>query len=145
MSGADASLEAGTAERMVPARPAPSPEDLGSRLLLRPALLLLLSDHEGHGYELMGRLGELGAEVPPTTGALYRSLRVMADEGLVRSYWHTSERGPARRVYAITPLGKQHLDQLIAGLSSLLRTVQHILDRYRVPGELGRAPTQAAR
>ena len=130
MSGANASLRAATAEPMDPARPAPSPEDARSRSLLRPAILLLLNDQEGHGYELMGRLRELGAEVPPTTGALYRSLRVMADEGLVRSYWNTSERGPARRVYAITPLGEQHLDQLIPGLSSLLRTVQHILDRY---------------
>ncbi len=141
MSGADASLEAVTAEPMVPARPAPSPEDVRSRSLLRPAILLLLNDQEGHGYELMGRLGELGAELPPTTGALYRSLRVMAEEGLVRSYWNTSERGPARRVYAITPLGEQHLDHLIPGLSSLLRTVQHILDRYRNRAE----PVPAAR
>lgn len=136
MSGANGWLGAATAASMDPARPAPSPEDVRSRSLLRPAVLLLLNDQEGHGYELMGRLGELGAEVPPTTGALYRSLRVMADEGLVRSYWSTSERGPARRVYAITALGQEHLDQLIPGLSNLLRTVQHILKRYRNRAEL---------
>lgn len=136
MSGANASLGAAMAEPMDPPRPAPSFDDVRSRSLLRPAILLLLNDQEGHGYELMGRLADLGAEVPPTTGALYRSLRVMADEGLVRSYWNTSERGPARRVYAITPLGEQRLEQLMSGLSNLLRTVQHIVDRYRNRAEL---------
>ncbi len=54
------------------------PDDVRSRELLRPAILLLLREQESHGYELIGRLTELGAEVPPTTGALYRSLRAAA-------------------------------------------------------------------
>lgn len=133
MAGANGVLRAAMAPPMNPATPAPQPDEVRSRSLLRPAILLLLRDQEDHGYELMGRLAELGAEVPPTTGALYRSLRAMADGGFLRSYWHTSERGPARRVYAITPLGEQHLEQLISGLSGLLDTVQHMLDRYGHP------------
>ena len=107
------------------------PEDVRSRSLLRPAILLLLREQEGHGYELMGRLAELGVEVPPTTGGLYRSLRTMADEGLVSSYWSTPQRGPARRVYAITESGEQHLEQSMPSLASLLRTVRGMLNRYR--------------
>lgn len=113
---------------------APHPEEVRSRGLLRPAILLLLRDQESHGYELMGRLAELGVEVPPTTGGLYRSLRTMADEGLVNSYWSTPDRGPARRVYAITPLGEQHLEQSMSAVSSLLRTVRGMLNRYRSQG-----------
>jgi PadR family transcriptional regulator PadR len=107
------------------------PEEVRSRSLLRPAILLLLRDQESHGYELMGRLAELGVEVPPTTGGLYRSLRTMADEGLVSSYWSTPDRGPARRVYSITELGEQHLEQSMPQLASLLRTVRGMLNRYR--------------
>ncbi|MBW3549042.1 MAG: PadR family transcriptional regulator [Actinobacteria bacterium] len=110
------------------------PEEVRSRSLLRPAILLLLRDQESHGYELMGRLAELGVEVPPTTGGLYRSLRTMADEGLLSSYWSTPDRGPARRVYALTPLGEQHLEEAVPALSGLLRTVRGMLNRYRSPG-----------
>ena len=117
---------------MSPANPnLPEPEDVRSRSLLRPAILLLLREQESHGYELMSRLAELGVEVPPTTGGLYRSLRTMADEGLVTSYWSTPERGPARRVYAISETGEQHLEASMPGLASLLRTVRGMLNRYR--------------
>lgn len=107
------------------------PEDVRSRSLLRPAILLLLREQESHGYELMSRLAELGVEVPPTTGGLYRSLRTMAEEGLVTSYWSTPDRGPARRVYAISETGEQHLEQSMPALASLLRTVRGMLNRYR--------------
>lgn len=122
--------EAGsTAYRVAPV--VRKPEETHSRSLLRPAILLLLGDEPSHGYELMGRLAELGLEVPPTTGWLYRLLRYLAEEGLVTSYWSTPERGPARRVYAITGEGEQHLDQSMAAVAGLLRTVRGMLNRYR--------------
>ncbi|MDP8927868.1 MAG: PadR family transcriptional regulator [Actinomycetota bacterium] len=117
--------------RVSPAATGGEAEEVPSRSLLRPAILLLLRDQESHGYELMGRLAELGVDVPPTTGGLYRSLRTMADEGLLTSYWSTPERGPARRVYAITEQGEQHLEQSMPALAALLRTVRGMLKRYR--------------
>ncbi len=116
---------------MSPAATSGEADEVRSRSLLRPAILLLLRDQDSHGYELMGRLAELGVDVPPTTGGLYRSLRTMADEGLLTSYWSTPERGPARRVYAITEQGEQHLEQSMPALAALLRTVRGMLKRYR--------------
>jgi PadR family transcriptional regulator PadR len=113
------------------ARAGSLPEGVRSRGLLRPAILLLLHERESHGYELMGRLAELGVEVPPTTGGLYRCLRTMADECLITSYWSTPERGPARRVYSITEHGEQHLEHSMPALAGLLRTVRGMLNRYR--------------
>ena len=110
------------------------PEEIRYRSLLRPALLLLLREEESHGYELMGRLAELGVEPPPSTGVLYRLLRTMADEGLVSSYWSTPERGPARRVYAITQHGEQQLKQAMPALAGVVRTVRGMLNRYRSSG-----------
>lgn len=107
------------------------PEEIHFRSLLRPAILLLSRDEEGHGYELMRRLAELGVEVPPTTGWPYRSLRGLADEGLVTSYWSTPDRGLARRVYAITGQGGQHLEQSMSALADLLHTVRGMLNRFR--------------
>lgn len=115
---------------VIPAVTGPEPDDVGSRTLVRPAILLLLRDHDGHGYELSRRLAQLDLKVPPTTGALYRSLRAMADEGLVTSYWSTPQRGPARRVYAITDDGEEYLERSIRAWTSLVRSVGVMLDRY---------------
>ena len=112
----------------------PEPEEIRYRSLLRPALLLLVREEPSHGYELMGRLAELGVEPPPSTGVLYRLLRTMADDGVVSSYWSTPERGPARRVYAITEHGEQQLEQAMPAVAGVVRTVREMLNRYRGGG-----------
>lgn len=116
---------------VIPAPTGPQPEDVRSRSVVRPAILLLLRDHESHGYELVGRLAELGVNVTPTRGGLYRSLRTMADEGLITWYWSTPKHGPARRVYAITEQGEQHLEASMAVLASLARRIRVLLNCYR--------------
>lgn len=118
----------------MPKRPKSAPDgasdDLRARNLLRPAILLLLKEHESHGYELVSRLGDLGFDVPDF-GGLYRTLRAMEDEGLVRSSWGTPERGPARRVYALTEEGEAGLRDLAPGLVQQRRAIGGLLTRYR--------------
>ncbi|MEO6120648.1 MAG: response regulator [Acidimicrobiales bacterium] len=105
-------------------------DDLRARNLLRPAMLLLLKEHESHGYELVSRLGELGFDVPDF-GGLYRSLRAMEEEGVVSSHWGTPARGPARRVYAITAEGERQLRDSAPVLVQQRRAIGGLLDRYR--------------
>ncbi len=105
------------------------PEDVRAHSLVRPAILVLLREQESHGYELVSRLAELGVEVT-TMGQLYRLLRTMANEGLVSSYWGAADRGPAPRVYAITEVGEQHLEQSMPSVERLLRTVWEVVNRY---------------
>ena len=45
--------------------------------------------------------------------------------------WSTAERGPARRTYAITELGEQHLEQSMSSLASLSGTIRGMLNCYR--------------
>lgn len=66
------------------------------------AVLAHLATEPTHGYALLGRLGPY---VPPSSGHLYRRLRLMAEDGLLTSEWSTPNRGPARRVYSITEGG----------------------------------------
>ena len=59
------------------------------RALLTPVLLLLLAERQGHGYELVQRLGAFGcAEADPAH--VYRLLRGMESSGEVTSHWHAS-------------------------------------------------------
>lgn len=97
---------------------------------LRWALLVLLKEREDYGYELVGRLSELGlADTDP--GGLYRTLRAMEREGQVSSRWHTSDRGPDRRRYAITPDGEASLRGQLGALVDQRRVLGDVLGRYR--------------
>ncbi len=90
-------------------------------------LLLQLAQGPAHGYELLERLGD---DEAPDPGFLYRALRALEEEGLVRSTWDTAGAGPARRVYAIADLG---LDYLRAWSVHLRRTrdrLNRFLDEY---------------
>jgi PadR family transcriptional regulator, regulatory protein PadR len=95
------------------------------RNFLRPCLLLLLAETPSHGYDLLEQIGELGLE-QTDPGGLYRALRAMEQEGLVRSWWEPSDSGPARRTYDLTDEG---LDWLHAWAGSL-REVRRLLRRY---------------
>ena len=76
---------------------------------IQPWLLLLLLQKPSHGYELMERLIE-NEEVPcADPGLLYRTLRQLEEDGLVRSEWDTEGSGPARRLYEVTPDGVEYL------------------------------------
>ncbi len=106
------------------------PDNLSVGVLVRPAILLLLREQESHGYEVMRRLHALGVAVPPDAANVYRLLRTMDDDGLAESYWTTPAVGPARRMYILTPVGEQHLEHSMMGLSGLLDTVNDMLIRY---------------
>ena len=108
----------------------PDPE-LRVPTLSRPAILLLLRQQEGHGYALMKRLIKLCPELTPSSARLYCILRSMAADGLVAFHWNTAERGSPRRIYAITELGEQHLEQSMSSLASLSSTIRGMLNCYR--------------
>ena len=73
-----------------------TPEEVPAGLprnYLRPCLLLLLAEGTSHGYELLDQVATLGLDrVDP--GGLYRCLRAMDKEGLVRSTWAPSTMAP---------------------------------------------------
>jgi DNA-binding PadR family transcriptional regulator len=96
---------------------------------LRPAvfhILLALGDHEMHGLGIADRIEALtdGAiELGP--GTLYRSLREMADLGLIReTRAPESDSDPRRIYYAITADGRREMVAEVARLERLLRVAR---------------------
>src|SRR3982750_1993478 len=73
-----------------------------------PALLLLLRERPAHGYDLLERLPELTGEQRVEMGNLYRLLRGLEEEALVRSEW-----ADGKRTYEITDQGLQLLDRWV--------------------------------
>jgi PadR family transcriptional regulator, regulatory protein PadR len=97
---------------------------------LRPCLLLLLREEPAHGYDLLERVQSLGFD-GSDPGGLYRALRSLEKEKLVRSVWQPSENGPDRRTYAITRAGMQELHRCAKGIAGGQRMVSAFLSRYQ--------------
>lgn len=96
------------------------------RNFLQPCLLVLLVERGDHGYDLVNRLRELHV-VDGDAGAVYRALRGLERNGLVRSTWQTSAAGPARRTYEVTDAGRADL----ARQADLLEATHHTLHLFR--------------
>ncbi len=77
---------------------------------IQPSILLGLYMKTSYGYELIQDIQQFGfIEGPAPPGMIYRHLRQLEEEGLVSSEWQTEGSGPAKRVYQITPEGKEVL------------------------------------
>jgi poly-beta-hydroxybutyrate-responsive repressor len=97
---------------------------------VEPSLLLLLRERPLHGYELLDRIPELGVEGRVDIGNLYRLLRGLEEEGLVRSEWSADLPGPAKRTYELTADGRRLLDRWAEALVRAQGTIGQFLDRY---------------
>jgi PadR family transcriptional regulator, regulatory protein PadR len=114
--------------------------ELEPRNFLQPCLLLLLCENPDHGYELAARLRPMH-DGDGDAGGIYRALRGLERQGLVRSEWHTSPTGPARRTYHVTSEGISALESQVNGLKQTHAALHVFLDRYdRLP--LTGIPTQ---
>lgn len=96
---------------------------------VRPCILLLLRERAAHGYDLLERLAPLGFD-REDPGRLYRSLRALEKEGLVRSAWERSASGPDRRTYELTRAGMEELHHAAAALAATEQILGTFLSRY---------------
>ena len=99
--------------------------------LVEPALLLLLHERPRHGYDLLENIPAVvgdGADVDLSN--LYRLLRGLEGEGLVTSSWDVAGRGPARRIYELTPAGARLLAAWAAALRSTGAVIATFVGRF---------------
>jgi PadR family transcriptional regulator PadR len=93
-------------------------------------LLLLLREAPAHGYELLERLPELLPDERIDMGNLYRVLRALEEQAVVRSEWDANAPGPAKRIYELTDEGRTLLDSWAEGLRAAQDNVSAFLARY---------------
>jgi PadR family transcriptional regulator, regulatory protein PadR len=96
---------------------------------LVPVVLLSLREWNSYGYELMERASAFGFEAM-NPGTLYRTLRRMEKDGVVKSSWETSRGGPARRMYTITDAGEAHLGLWAKSLEQYQHTMNDFFRLY---------------
>lgn len=81
------------------------------------AVLAVVRDDDGYGYDILRRLREAGLD-DVGDASVYGTLRRLFQAGSLSSYVVPSEEGPHRKYYALTPAGR---DALAGGV----KTWQH--------------------
>jgi PadR family transcriptional regulator, regulatory protein PadR len=74
------------------------------------AVLAVLHDEDGYGYDIVRRLREGGLS-DIGDASVYGTLRRLYSGGALTSYVVPSESGPHRKYYGITPTGRAQLKQ----------------------------------
>lgn len=85
----------------------------GTQLLkgvLDLAVLAVLRDNDGYGYEIMRRLREAGLD-EVGDASVYGTLRRLYKAGALSSYVVPSDEGPHRKYYAINDRGRSGLEE----------------------------------
>lgn len=99
---------------------------------MEPCAVLLLSAGPAHGYDLLPRLAEFGLDAQAIdAGTLYRTLRRLEEDGVLRSEWSTEGSGPARRVYSVTPEGYEFLRSWHTSVQGIVETLGTFLSSCR--------------
>ena len=103
-----------------------------SERYIQPSILMALKYKPSYGYELIkeiSRFGFVEGQAPP--GMIYRHLRDMEDNGLVSSEWETEGAGPAKRVYHLTPEGKEVLEFWIGYMKNQAEKLLNFIEIYQ--------------
>ena len=109
----------------------------GGIWFLEPTLLLLLHHGPTHGYTLIDRLGDFGLQVT-NPSVVYRALRDIESKGWVTSSWDTeSAQGPPRRVYRLSALGNEVLNEYIEDLKRSHQQIETLIQAYHQHMEEG--------
>ena len=93
--------------------------------LMIPALLLSLRGWDLHGYKLIQELTQFGFS-SIDQGNVYRTLRKLEKENMIKSEWDISTGGPAKRIYSLTDAGEAYLNTC----SDSLLQYQSMLNRF---------------
>ena len=122
--------------RVCPRHPKGYPCTCGMGNLYRfvePVLLFLLKSHgPSYGYELVSKVPALAlTDATIESAALYRALRQLEKNGCVTSKWDTQHNGPARRVYWLTELGKEHFEEWLDVLEHMSGAMNRLVRAAR--------------
>ena len=101
-------------------------------LLIAMILMALHRSNSSYGYKLMEETKAFWREAI-NRGTVYRMLRQMEKNGIIKSTWDTNANGPARRMYSITDEGEAYLDLWIESLKQYQSNVEAFLKLYNRP------------
>jgi len=95
------------------------------------AVLAVVADEDGYGYDVVRRLRAGGLE-EVGDASVYGTLRRLYAAGALTSYVVPSDEGPHRKYYGITPIGRSQLKQQADDWTHFSITVSALLSTQGV-------------
>jgi PadR family transcriptional regulator, regulatory protein PadR len=92
------------------------------------AVLAVVGDEDGYGYDVLRRLRAAGLE-GVGDASVYGTLRRLYASGALTSYVVPSDEGPHRKYYGITPAGRAQLKKQREDWEQFSTTVTRLLQR----------------
>ena len=127
-----------------PAKRVPAADDvlrgpIKSKTIFPALVLHLLSQGPEHGYGLLLRIESICSDLlAVNTNTIYPLLRRLEERGFIAGEWdHPTKR--SRRLYRITPAGRERLDRIKSNMLPYLELLAASVERLR--GELYGAPS----
>jgi transcriptional regulator len=91
-------------------------------------ILRTLLPGTAHGHSIAHLIEKSSDEVLQVEhGSLYPALHRLEDQGLIASFWGTSENNRKAKYYRITPAGRKHLLHERSRWESLVQAVTRVL------------------
>jgi len=81
-----------------------------------------------HGWAISERIRDVSkATLQIPQGSLYPALHRLEDQGMIVSFWGTSENNRKAKYYRLSPAGRKHLTRERTRWESLVRAVGRVL------------------
>jgi transcriptional regulator len=91
-------------------------------------ILRTLAPGPAHGHTIAHVIERRSDDVLQVEhGSLYPALHRLEDQGLIASFWGTSENNRKAKYYRLTPVGRKHLSREHARWETLVRAVARVL------------------
>lgn len=90
------------------------------------AVLAVLRDDDGYGYDVLRRLRVAGLE-EVGDASVYGTLRRLYKAGLLTSYVVPSEEGPHRKYYSLNEPGRRRLIESVSTWRSFASAMEQLL------------------
>jgi PadR family transcriptional regulator, regulatory protein PadR len=90
------------------------------------AVLAVLAEDDGYGYDIVRRLREVGLE-EVGDASVYGTLRRLFQSGALSSYVVPSDEGPHRKYYGLNARGRAMLAEMTASWRSFADTLDRLI------------------
>jgi PadR family transcriptional regulator PadR len=90
------------------------------------AVLAVLREEDGYGYDVLRRLRASGLE-EVGDASVYGTLRRLYKAGLLTSYVVPSEEGPHRKYYSLNGPGRERLKESVETWQAFARTMEGLV------------------
>lgn len=91
------------------------------------AVLAVLEDEDGYGYDIVRRLREAGLE-EVGDASVYGTLRRLFSSGSLSSYVVPSDEGPHRKYYALNDRGRERLKEMAERWNEFAATMARVIE-----------------